>query len=45
MKLILHFPIELHDEFKEYPPDHEALTPELEWHSDYHKEIGERRGN
>ena len=32
-------PIELHDKLKEDPPAPETLTPELEWLSDYQKEI------
>ena len=40
----MHFLIELHDEFKECFPAPETLTPELEWLSDYQKEIGETTG-
>ena len=42
--LILHFHSELHDKFKEYPPAPGTLAPELEWLSDYQKEIGQRTG-
>ena len=34
-----------HDNFKEYPPSTETLTPELEWLSSYKREIGEATGS
>ena len=33
----VHFPIELHDRCKEYPPAPETITPEVEWLSSYQK--------
>ena len=41
----LSFPKELHDKFKEFPPCPENITPNLEWFSDYQKEIGKTNGN
>ena len=35
----IHFPIVLHNKFKEYILAAETLTPELEWLSDSQKEI------
>lgn len=40
----LEFPEHLHEQFKEFPPCPESLTPNIEWFSDYQKEIGETNG-
>ena len=40
----LEFPIELHDLFKEFPPCPESLTPNIEWFSDFQKEVGLKTG-
>ena len=37
----LHFPPELHDKFKEFPPCAETTSPVIEWFSEYQKEVGE----
>ena len=36
----LEFPQELHDKFKDFPPCPEAMTPNIEWFSDFQKEVG-----
>ena len=38
----LHFPEHLHDKFKEYPPAPENLTPNIEWFSDFQKDLGKK---
>ena len=40
----LEFPEHLHEQFKEFPPCPESLTPNIKWFSDYQKEIGETNG-
>ena len=35
LEVDLHFPIEPHEKFREYPPTPETLTPELERLRDY----------
>ena len=35
----LHFPQEIHDLLKEYPPCPENLAPEYEWLSDFQKQL------
>ena len=35
----LHFPPEIHDKLKEYPPCPENLDPKLEWFSEYQMEV------
>ena len=35
----LHFPEELHDKFKEFPPCPENLEPNVEWFSDFQNEL------
>jgi hypothetical protein len=37
----LSFPRELHEKFKEFPPCPENLTPELQWFSDFQRQVGE----
>ena len=41
----LHFPIELHNASKEYPPAPETLTPKLEWLSYYQTETENKSGD
>ena len=38
----LEFPPELHDKFEQFPPCPETLKPEVEWFSDYQKEVMEK---
>ncbi|MFM7982845.1 MAG: hypothetical protein ACKPKO_26335, partial [Candidatus Fonsibacter sp.] len=40
----LHFPIELHDKFKEFPPAPESLTPNIDWFSSFQKDVGVNNG-
>ncbi|MFM7978430.1 MAG: hypothetical protein ACKPKO_03860, partial [Candidatus Fonsibacter sp.] len=40
----LHFPIELHDKFKEFPPAPESLTPNIDWFSSFQKDVGVKNG-
>ena len=40
----LSFPEELHDKFKEYPPCPENLTPNMEWFSEFQKDLGKSYG-
>ena len=35
----LHFPPEIHDKLKEYPPCPENIEPQLEWFSEYQTEV------
>jgi hypothetical protein len=35
----VHFPKEIHEKLKQYPPAPESLTPKDEWLSDYQKEL------
>ena len=35
---------ELHDKFKEYPPCPENLTPDINWFSDFQKDLGKKVG-
>jgi hypothetical protein len=37
----LSFPRELHEKFKEFPPCPENLTPELQWFSEFQRQVGE----
>ena len=37
----LEFPAELHDKFKQFPPEPETLIPQIEWFSDYQKDVME----
>ena len=41
----LEFPNELHELFKEFPPCPETLTPNVEWMSNYQKELMEKTGS
>ena len=45
VKVDLHFPSEIHDKLKEFPPAPENITPELEWFSEFQKELGKKTGN
>ena len=38
------FPEHLHDKFREFPPCPETLTPNMEWFSQFQKEVGEKSG-
>ena len=40
----LHFPIELHDKFREIPPAPESLTPNIDWFSSFQKDVGVKNG-
>lgn len=40
VELDLSFPEELHDKFKEFPPCPENITPNIDWFSDFQKEVG-----
>ena len=31
LEVDLHFPVELHDKFKEFPPALETLKPDIDW--------------
>jgi hypothetical protein len=42
VRCYLRFPRELHDKFKEFPPAPENLNPEMEWFSDYQRELGQK---
>ena len=44
MEVDLHFPVELHDKFKEFPPALETLTPDIEWLTPYQRNIGANAG-
>ena len=43
LEVDLHFPVELHDKLKEFPPAPESLTPDTEWPTPYQREIGPTR--
>ena len=40
----LSFPDEFHDKFKEYPPCPENSTPNMEWFSEFQKDLGKSYG-
>ena len=41
----LHFPEEIHEKLKEYPPCPENILPKLEWFSEYQKTVGKITGS
>ena len=40
----LHFPKEIHEKLKQFPPASENIVPQTEWLSDYQKELREKNG-
>ena len=38
------FPVELHDKFKEYPPAPQTVAPNIEWFSEFQRELAEKHG-
>ena len=40
----LHFPKEIHEKLKQFPPAPENIVPKTEWLSDYQKELREKNG-
>ena len=40
----LHFPSEIHDKLKEFPPAPENIVPNVEWFSEFQKELGRKTG-
>ena len=39
-----HFPKEIHEKLKQFPPAPENIVPKTEWLSDYQKELREKMG-
>ena len=44
LEVDLHFPVELHDKYKQLPPAPETLTPDIDWLTPYQREIGDNAG-
>ena len=40
----LHFPVELHDKFNEFPQAPATLTPDIGWPTPYQREVGVNAG-
>ena len=38
------FPVELHDRFREYPPAPQTIAPDIEWFSEFQRELAEKHG-
>ena len=38
------FPVELHDKFKEYPPEPQTVAPDIECFSEFQRELAEKHG-
>ena len=45
VRVNLHFPPEIHDKLKEFPPAPENINPDIEWFSEFQKELGKKTGN
>ena len=38
------FPVELHDKFNAYPPAPQTIAPDIEWFSDFQRELAGKHG-
>ena len=45
LEVDMHFPVHLHDKFKELPPAPETLTPDIDWLTPYERYIKGQHGD